>query len=58
MDTVVVWLGEGTVRLAPENGPAEELKVAPGTMRYIKKGARQTETVVSGAPREIIFELE
>jgi len=56
-DTVVVWLGEGTVRIAGESGAPEELKVAPGTMRYIKKSIRETETVVSGTPRQIIFEL-
>jgi hypothetical protein len=57
-DTVVVWLGEGTVRISVENGASEDLKVIPGTMRYVKKGTRQTETVVAGAPRQIIFELK
>jgi hypothetical protein len=56
-DTVLVWLSEGTVRQLNDQGVAEEVRVAPGTMRYIRKGARQTETVLAGTPRAIIFEL-
>lgn len=56
--TVVVYLGEGRVRLTGKDGQAREMPVAPGTMRYLPAGASERESVLAGAPRVMIFELK
>lgn len=57
-DTVVVWLGSGTVRWTPKGQPAETWAVKAGQMRYVPRGTEGTEVVVEGAPRAIVFELK
>lgn len=57
-DTVLVWLGEGTVRVTPANGAATTASVTPGTMRYLSRGASESLDMVSGSPRAMFFQLK
>jgi hypothetical protein len=57
-DTVLVWLGPGTVRIAPEEGTATVVEAVAGRTRYIRRGTIETWQVVRGAPRAMIFELK
>jgi hypothetical protein len=57
-DTVIVYLGEGRLRIARGGGKAEEQTVAPGAMRYIARGTRERETVLAGTPRALAFEIK
>jgi hypothetical protein len=57
LDTVVVWLGEGSARLAGKGAPTS-FEVKPGTMRYLAKGADETLEVTSGSPRTLFFQLK
>jgi len=57
-DTVLVWLGSGTVRVSPETGTATVVEAVAGRTRYIKRGTIETWQVIRGAPRAMIFELK
>jgi hypothetical protein len=57
VDTVIVWLGEGRVRVAGANGPATTLDVKSGSMRYLARGADETLEITSGSPRTLFFQL-
>ncbi len=57
-ETVIVWLGAGTVRMAQRSNAATESDVKAGTMHYLPAGADQTVEVVSGSPRAILFQLK
>jgi hypothetical protein len=57
-DTVFVYLAEGRLRLTGDGDAARELRVAPGTMRYVTRGTRERETLLEGAPRAIAFEIK
>jgi hypothetical protein len=56
-DTVFVYLGDGRLRIAGENGTTRELAVHAGTMRYVERGTREREVLVEGTPRVIAFEI-
>ena len=58
LDTVIVWLGEGTLKLMNGNGPASTVAVKPGTMRYVARGAAETLELTSGSPRTLFFQLK
>ena len=57
-DVVIVYLGEGRLEIAADEGKVEELRVAPGTMRYVPRGAAQRERVLEGTPRAMAFEIK
>jgi hypothetical protein len=57
LDTVIVWLAEGTVRAGGKGVPTS-FDVKPGTMRYLAKGADETLEVTSGSPRTLFFQLK
>ena len=57
-DTVVVYLGEGRLRITGADGKIQELAVSPGTMRYVARRTAEQVVAVSGAPRTMIFELK
>ena len=57
-ETVIVWLGAGTVRVTPRDGAATTSAVTAGTMRHMTGGSTETVEVMSGAPRAIFFQLK
>jgi hypothetical protein len=57
-DTVLVWLGPGTVRISPESGTATFVEAVAGRTRYIRRGTIESWQVMRGAPRAMIFELK
>ena len=56
-ETVIVFLTPGNLRLTEGSSAARSVTVQPGTMWHREKGAVVTEELVSGSPREIIFEF-
>jgi hypothetical protein len=57
-ETVVVWLGAGTLRVAQRDGAATTSEVKAGTMRHIAGGSNETFEMVNGSPRVMFFELK
>ena len=57
-ETVIVWLGDGTVRVTPATGAASTMVVKPGTMRHLDRGAAETLEMVGGSPRALFFQLK
>lgn len=56
-ETVVVWLGEGTLRTTV-NGRSTETPVKAGTMRHLDRGAPDVLAMTSGSPRTLIFQFK
>jgi hypothetical protein len=54
-ETVIVWLGEGTLRVTGAGEAATTLTVKPGTMRHLDRGSPETLEVESGSPRTMFF---
>ena len=57
-ETVIVWLGAGTVRMTPHSSAATESDVKAGTMHHLTAGSDETVEIVSGSPRAILFQLK
>jgi len=57
-ETVIVWLGAGTVRITQASGAARENDVKAGTMHHLTAGSNETVEMVSGSPRAILFQLK
>ena len=57
-DVVVVWLGEGTLRVATGTAPTAVVRVRPGTMRYTPRDTIESEELIDGSPRAYAFELK
>jgi len=57
-ETVIVWLGDGKVRVTGRDGAATVSDVKPGTMRHLPAGSNEMVEVVGGAPRTILFQLK
>ena len=57
-ETVIVWLGAGTLRVTRRDGSATVSDVVAGTMRHIPRGSDEMVDVVSGSPRAMFFELK
>ena len=57
-ETVIVWLGAGTLRVTRRDGAATMSDVTAGTMRHMTGGSNETVEVVSGSPRAILFQLK
>jgi hypothetical protein len=58
LDTVIVWLEEGSLRVTGGNQAASSIEVKPGTMRYLARGADETLEITSGSPRTLFFQLK
>ena len=56
LDTVIVWLGEGTISVTGKGSPLS-VDVKPGTMRYLARGADETLEITSGSPRTLCFQM-
>jgi hypothetical protein len=54
-DTILIWLASGTLRLASQGGSPAVIDVAPGQIRYERRGTVETDEVVSGSPRAMVF---
>jgi hypothetical protein len=57
-DAVVVWLGQGRLRVTPEAGAATMIDARPGQIRYLTRGSVETIELVTGTPRAFVFELK
>ena len=57
-ETVIVWLGAGTVRMTQHSSAATESDVKAGTMHHLAAGSDETVEIVSGSPRAILFQLK
>ena len=57
-ETVIVWLGAGTVRVTGRDGASTVSDVKAGTMRHMPGGSIETIEVVDGSPRAILFQLK
>jgi hypothetical protein len=54
-ETVIVWLGDGTLRVVPGSGAGTTVAVKAGTMRHLKAGEPETLEMATGSPRAIFF---
>jgi hypothetical protein len=57
-ETVIVWLGAGTLRMTGGDGRAASSSVTAGTMRHMARGSNDTVQMVDGSPRAMFFELK
>ncbi len=58
LETVIVWLGEGRLRVTSGAGAPTEVGVKPGTMRHLERGSTEALEMVDGSPRVIVFQLK
>jgi hypothetical protein len=58
LDTVIVWLGEGSLRVTGGKQAGGSFEVKPGTMRYLASGSDETLEMTSGSPRALFFQLK
>jgi hypothetical protein len=58
LDTVIVWLDQGTLRVTSASGLASSIDVKPGAMRYLAGSADETLEITSGSPRTLFFQLK
>jgi hypothetical protein len=56
-ETVIVWLGEGSLRVTGGSAPGT-VPVTAGTMRHLQRGTAETLQMASGSPRTMFFELK
>lgn len=57
LETVIVWLGDGTVATTT-NGRRSESPVKAGTMRHLDRGASDTLEMAAGSPRVLVFQFK
>jgi hypothetical protein len=57
LDTVIVWLGEGQVRVTAKGSPTS-VDVKAGTMRYLARGSDEMLEMTRGSPRTLFFQLK
>ena len=57
-ETVIVWLGDGSLRVTPRVGPATVVQVTSGTMRHLDRDSAERLEMTSGSPRAMFFELK
>jgi hypothetical protein len=57
LETVIVWLGEGQVRITGKGSPTP-VDVKAGTLRYLARGSDETLEMISGSPRTLFFQLK
>lgn len=57
-ETVVVWLGDGRLRVTQGTDAPTESTVKAGTMRHLARGSNETLEMVGGSPRALFFQLK
>jgi hypothetical protein len=57
-ETVIVWLGDGSLQVTRRAGPPSVVQVRSGTMRHLDRGSDETLEMTSGSPRAMFFELK
>jgi len=57
-NTVIVWLGSGTLKSTAATGEVSNLTVKSGDTRYVEAGQAERIAVVSGSPRAMAFEFK
>ena len=57
-ETIIVWLGEGSLRVTRRAGPTTTLQVKSGTMRHLDRDSAEMLEMTSGSPRALFFELK
>jgi len=55
VETVIVWLEKGTIRVTPEGKPAATVSVVPGMMKYYARGSIEAIDALDGTPRAMVF---
>lgn len=54
-ETVIVWLGNGTLRVTGQSAVASTLEVKAGAVRHLARGDAGVLEMASGAPRAMFF---
>ena len=57
-ETIIVWLGDGSLRVTPRAGSTTMVPVKSGTMRHIDRDSAEMLEMTSGSPRALFFELK
>ena len=57
-ETVIVWLGAGSLRVTRSAGATTTVQVNPGTMRHLDRDSTEMLEMTSGSPRAVFFELK
>ncbi len=57
-ETVIVWLGDGSLRVTPRVGSPTVVQVKSGTMRHLDRDSAERLEIISGSPRAVFFELK
>lgn len=57
-ETVIVWLGNGSLKVTRSAGATTTVQVNSGTMRHLDRDAAEMLEMTSGSPRALFFELK
>jgi hypothetical protein len=57
-ETVIVWLGDGSLRVTHRAGSTTTVQVKSGTMRHLDRGSVEMLEMTSGSSRALFFELK
>jgi len=57
-ETVIVWLGDGSLQVTRSTGATTSVPVYSGTMRHLDRDAAEMLEMTSGSPRALFFELK
>jgi hypothetical protein len=57
-ETIIVWLGDGSLRVTHRVGSPTVVQVKPGTMRHLDRNSGDTLEMTSGSPRAMFFEFK
>ena len=57
-ETVIVWLGNGSLVVTRSAGATTTMQVSSGTMRHLDRDADEMLEMTSGSPRALFFELK
>ena len=57
-ETVIVWLGSGSLKVTRSAGATTTVQVNSGTMRHLDGDAAEMLEMTSGSPRALFFELK
>lgn len=57
-ETVIVYLGEGRLRVVSDGDKRTEARIVPGQIRYLPRGTHLRETMIEGTPRAMAFEIK
>ena len=57
-ETLIVWLGDGSLRITRRVGSTTTVQVKSGTMRHLDRDSAEMLEMTSGSPRALFFELK